>query len=185
MKCGGYMTRVRKRSGELQEFDRTKLIESMRRAGADEQVARGIAEKTAVVDGASTMDIRRDVVEELRKLNEDVAEAYARTVRLRAMARDDVPTGAARIPKGIERVPDVKWGQPARVRHQENRREVRVEPALETREVWLNPKEFEALGAAQGTRIAVRFLREGGGTEPPAMKAQQPQAAGPTRAKPA
>ena len=178
------MTRVQKRSGELQEFDRTKLFQSMRRAGADEQVAKTIAERAQVAEGASTMEIRRAVAEELRKVNEGIAEAYARTLRLVAKGRDDVPVGAARIPKGIQRVPDVRPGQPARVRFNENRREVRVEPALDSREVWLNRKELETLGAPEGTRVAVRFLREGGGTEPP-MESRKAQPAAPAGPAPA
>jgi hypothetical protein len=156
------MTRIKKRSGELQEFDRMKLIDSMIRAGANKTVAEQIAERVRVSEGTSTIELRRMVAEELRKVNEAVAEAYVRTLRLRVSANGDIRTGAARIPKRIERLPDVKSGQPARVRHGEKRTEVRVEPALENRELWLNPEDLEALGAPEGTRVAVRFLREGG-----------------------
>lgn len=170
------MTRIKKRSGELQEFDRQKLVESMVRAGASEQVAEQIADKARVSEGASTIELRKLVAKELRQVNEAVAEAYVRTLRLRVSANDEIQMGAARVPKRMDRVPDVKPGQSARVRHGEKRTEVRVEPALENREVWLNPDDLEALGATEGTRIAVRFLHEGTGQPaPPSMAARAAQ----------
>lgn len=177
------MTQVVKRSGELQEFDRTKLVASIQRAGADPQVANAIGAKITVAEGTSTMDLRRNVTEELRKVDERLADAYARTLRLRAMARDDVSAGSARVPKKIERVMGVTPGQPARVRHKDNRRDVRVEPALDMREVWLNRTEYEALGLPEGTRVAVRFLREGSGTQPQTVQAQKIPTGAPTAPK--
>lgn len=172
------MTRMKKRSGELQEFDRRKLVESMKRAGASEQVAEQIAAKaqTQVAEGATTIELRKLAADELRKVNESVAEEYVRTLRLRVAAANDVKTGSARVPKRIERVPDVRPGMPARVRHGEKRTEVRIEPALDKREVWLNPADLEALGAPEGTRIAVRFLHEETGKPPESsIPGRQPQ----------
>jgi hypothetical protein len=160
------MARVKKRSGDLQEFDLRKLAESMKRAGASEQVAQQIAAKaqTQAAEGASTVELRKFVAEELRRANESLGEAYARTLRLRVAAAKDVKTGAARVPRLIERVPDVRTGMPARVVNGEKRTEVRIEPTLDRREVWLNPDDLETLGAPEGSRVAVRFLTEGPGT---------------------
>jgi hypothetical protein len=157
------MTNVTKRSGELQAYDRRKLVESMVRAGASEPVAKEIATRVQVADGdgLSTIELRRRVAAELRKVNEAVSDAYARTLRLPVKARDDVETGRARVPKRIERVPDMTSGQPGRLGFGERRAEVRIEPALDNREVWLNPSDFRALGAPEGERIAVRFLYQG------------------------
>jgi hypothetical protein len=143
----------------------------MVRAGASKPVAEQIAEKVRVSEGTSTMELRRMVAEELRKVNESVAEAYVRTLRLRVSASGEVQTGSARVPRRIERLPDVKSGQPARVRHGEKRTEVRIEPLLENREVWLNPNDMAALGASEGTRVAVRFLHETGGPSSPPPQA--------------
>jgi hypothetical protein len=168
------MKRVKKRSGELQEFDPERLVQSMKRAGADEQVAKSIAEKVQVTEGASTLDLRRFVVNELRNVNAEAAAAYAQTLRLHAKARDDLRTGTARAPKTMERIPDVKPGQPAQVKHGEKRMEVRIEPSLDRREVWLNRADLQNLGASEGTRIAVRFLPEASGTpQAPGTPARQ------------
>ena len=161
------MNRVKKRSGELQEFDRTRLTESMKRAGADERIAKDVAEKMFVAEGTPTAEIRKHVADELRKVNPSVAEAYQQTLRLRAKAKDDVQAGTAKVPKKIERVPDVKPGQTARVRHEDKRFEVRIEPTLEAREVWLSRGDLTTLGAPEGTRVAVRFLREGSSVPTP------------------
>jgi hypothetical protein len=154
------MVNVTKRSGQTQVFEPRKLAESMLRAGASEPVAKEIAKRVQVADGDgwSTIELRRRVTEQLRKVNEAVAEAYSRTLRLPVKARDEVQTGEARVPKRIERVPDVLPGQPGRVRFGDRRAEVRVEPALDDREVWLNPSDFRALGAPEGARVAIRFL---------------------------
>lgn len=158
------MTNVTKRSGELQPYDRRKLVQSMVQAGASEPVAKEIAAKVqaAEKEGLSTIELRRLVAAELRKVNEAVSEAYARTLRLPVKARDEVETGRARVPKRIERVPDMTSGQPGRVGFGERRAEVRIEPALDHREVWLNPSDIRALGAPEGARVAVRFLYQGG-----------------------
>jgi hypothetical protein len=161
---GDSMTNVTKRSGELQAYDRRKLVESMVRAGASEPVAKEIAARVEVADGdgMSTIELRRRVAAELRKVNESVSEAYARTLRLPVKARNEVETGRALVAKRIERVPDMTSGQPGRLGFGERRAEVRIDPALEDREVWLNPSDFRALGAPEGTRISVRFLYQGG-----------------------
>jgi hypothetical protein len=155
---------VTKRSGQTQAFDSRKLAESMVRAGASEPVAKEIAKRVQVADGdgLATIELRRRVTSELRKMNEAVAEAYARTLRFPVKARDEVQTGQARVPKRIERVPDVLPGQPGRVRFGDRRAEVRVEPALDDREVWLNPSDFRTLGAPEGARVAIRFLYQTG-----------------------
>jgi hypothetical protein len=173
------MARVKKRSGDLQEFDLRKLVESMKRAGASEQVAQQIATKaqTQGAEGAPTIELRKFVAEELHRVNEPLGEAYARTLRLRVAAAKDVKTGAARVPRRIERVPDVRPGMPARVVNGEKRTEVRIEPALDRREVWLNPDDLQTLGAAEGSRVAVRFLSEGTGTQPRDPSARQTQTA--------
>jgi len=158
------MTNVKKRSGELQVYDRRKLVQSMLQAGASEPIAKEIAAKVqaAEQEGFSTIELRRLVTTELRKVNEAVSEAYARTLRFPVKARDEVQTGRARVPRRIERVPDVTTGQPGRVGFGERRAEVRIEPSLDNREVWLNPSDFRALGAPEGARVAVRFLDQGG-----------------------
>ena len=162
--AGDTMPNVTKRSGETQAFDQRKLVESMVRAGASEPVAKEIAKRAQVADGdgLSTIELRRLVASELRKVNEAVAEAYARTLRFPVKARTEVGAGQARVPKRIERVPDILPGQPGRVRFGERGADVRIEPSLDNREVWLNPSDFRTLGAPEGARVAIRFLYQTG-----------------------
>jgi transcriptional regulator NrdR family protein len=69
---------VRKRSGEMQDFDAAKLTESLRRAGATEPHARIVSEIVAksAQDGADTSDIRRLAATELGRLDNASARRY-------------------------------------------------------------------------------------------------------------
>ena len=78
------MTMVKKRSGEMQEFGRSKLEESMKRAGAKEEVAKRIAEKIVASEGMTTEPLRQRVGEELRAVDPMSADAYLSTRRLKA-----------------------------------------------------------------------------------------------------
>lgn len=154
------MTSVIKRAGRIRDFDIEKLVTSIRKAGAEETTARRVAGKIEVPNGMRTSELRARVTEELRAIRADLAVAYARTLRMPAKSSDTVEDGRARVPKRMEHVPDVKAGTPARVRHGETRLDVRAEPSLDVREVWLTPSAMKALDAREGTRVAVRFLRE-------------------------
>ena len=163
------MTSVIKRSGRIRDFDPEKLVASMRRAGADEALARRIAQGIQVKNGTRTSELRKRVTEELGRVSEPLADAYRRTVRLPAKSSDDVADGVVRVPRRMERIPNLKAGMPARVRHGDATMDVNAEPALDVREAWLTRKGLEALGVAEGTRVAVRFLREDEGGLSPAL----------------
>ena len=154
------MTSVIKRAGRIRDFDLEKLVASIRKAGADVTTARDLAGKIEVTNGMRTSELRARVTEELRKVSQALADAYARTLRLPAKSSDTVKNGRARVPERMEHVPDVKVGSPAQVRHGETRIDLRADPSLDVREVWLAPTAMKSLGAKEGARVAVRFLRE-------------------------
>ncbi|MFQ5891941.1 MAG: ATP cone domain-containing protein [Candidatus Methanofastidiosia archaeon] len=72
------MIKVKKNSGELEHFDRNKLARSLKLTGAETDVARRVADAIEVHEGMRTREIRRLAVEELRKVNAEVAERYER-----------------------------------------------------------------------------------------------------------
>lgn len=70
---------VKKHSGEQQPFSEDKLIESIRRAGAPEDMARQVLSKLrpALFDGITTREIYRRAFILLRKLMRSVAARYS------------------------------------------------------------------------------------------------------------
>ena len=72
------MTKVKKRSGVLQEFDKAKLKNSLKKVGAKEEHATKVADKVAgkVKEGTTTVEIREWCITELRPLDAKAAKAY-------------------------------------------------------------------------------------------------------------
>ena len=72
------MTNVRKRSGELQDFDPAKLEASMTNAGAKSEYAAKISERIArqISEGMATADIVTMVAMELSAYDRNAAQRY-------------------------------------------------------------------------------------------------------------
>jgi hypothetical protein len=83
------MTLVNKRTETEEEFDRTKLEESITRAGATEERAKEIASGIDSTTLETTEEIRRLVAEELRKTDAAIAERYEGTRNLAAKKHGD------------------------------------------------------------------------------------------------
>jgi transcriptional regulator NrdR family protein len=72
------LTHVRKRSGELEGFDASKLEASLTSAGAKTEFASKISEAVAreLSEGIATADIRRMAVRELGTYDRSAAQRY-------------------------------------------------------------------------------------------------------------
>jgi transcriptional regulator NrdR family protein len=70
------MPTLKKRSGKEEEFDRKKLEQSMRKAGASENTARRIAEGVEHREGMATSEIRSHVIAELKRHEPEAAKRY-------------------------------------------------------------------------------------------------------------
>jgi len=149
--------RIRKKSGELQEFDRRKLGESIRRAGASQDVAKRIAERIQPSEGMSSQDVRRRVADELRNENMALSGAYVSARRLRARAAQDLSTGVARL--HADHMRGLGSDQRAMLVNEDKRAELRVEPTTSaaSHEVLLSSADLQRLGIQEGSRVAVRF----------------------------
>ena len=77
------MTRLRKRSGELEEFDAAKLEGSLTRAGASQEHAHAVSEIVArnLRDGMDSMEIRRLAAAELSGRDNAAAQRYEQWAR--------------------------------------------------------------------------------------------------------
>lgn len=153
------MAKVRKRSGEMEEFDRRKLEESIRRAGASDETARRVAERIRPSEGVSTEELRRMVSQELRRESEPLSGAYTTTRRLRARADPGLSAGVVKMHEDLLKQHGLKEGQQARIVHMDSVREVEVRPesSAQPAEVLMSKSDLERLGAAEGSRVNVRF----------------------------
>jgi len=70
------MPKLKKRSGEEEEFDRKKLEQSMRKAGASENTVRKIAEGMRHREGMATSEIRSHVIAQLKRHEPEAAKRY-------------------------------------------------------------------------------------------------------------
>jgi len=70
------MPKLKKRSGEEEEFDRKKLEQSMRKAGASENTVRKIAEGIRHREGMATSEIRSQVIAQLKRHEPEAAKRY-------------------------------------------------------------------------------------------------------------
>lgn len=153
--------RIQKRTGELEDFSRQKLEESLKRAGASADVAKRVSERIDPSEGQTTAELRRKVAEELRRENATLSVAYMTTKRLSARPASDVSAGVARIHEDLLRSLNIRPGHVAHLSLGGREAEVRVEKASETspREIHLSREDFEKLGAREGSRLDVRFSK--------------------------
>jgi hypothetical protein len=154
------MAMLKKRFGALQEFDRYKLEDSMEEAGASDVVAREIARKIQVPEGASTEALRQRIGESLRRVDPSIAEAYLSTRWLKAKASEGTPVGMGSVSEELRELCDEGKSTQASLYFDGNREDIRIEIGHgDSGEIRLNPVVLERLGALEGTRIAVRFRR--------------------------
>ena len=153
------MAKIKKRSGEMQEFDKRKLEQSVKRAGASEEVARRVAEKITPSEGLSTEELRRSVSQELKRENESLSGAYTGTRRLRAKEAKDLSSGVVRLNEELLKTHGLQSGQHAHLMNKDMKTEVRVEPAKSANreEIHMSHADLEKLGVSEGSRVNVRF----------------------------
>ncbi len=72
------MVNVKKRSGNMQEFDRAKLEASLKKAGAREEHATNVAQTITgrVREGITTPEIKQLAATELRRMDATAAQNY-------------------------------------------------------------------------------------------------------------
>ncbi|MFQ6128936.1 MAG: ATP cone domain-containing protein [Thermoplasmata archaeon] len=151
------MPLLNKRTGTQEEFNRAKLEESITRAGATEETAREIASRIDPTTVNTTEEIRRCVVEELRKTDAAIAERYKRTRILAARKAVEAAMGTVRLHMETMKALGANPGDSIIVEHRGNTHTLTAETArVEMREIHLHESDLEKLGATEGTRLATR-----------------------------
>jgi hypothetical protein len=151
------MTLVNKRTETEEEFDRTKLEESITRAGATEERAKEIASGIDSTTLETTEEIRRLVAEELRKTDAAIAERYEGTRNLAAKKAMEAVMGTVRLHMETMKALGANTGDSIIIEHRGNTHTLKAETApVEIREMHLHETDLEKLGATEGARLAVR-----------------------------
>lgn len=151
------MENVRKRSGETEKFDKTKLERSLRKVRVDEKTAIDIINRVSEKELNTTEEIRKTVAEELRKTDAKAAERYEDTRRLAARAAVDAAKGIARMTEDTMNRLNLEAGDTIDLCHEDHKHTVKAErAAMGLKEIRLNEEDLKALGVTDGTSIAVR-----------------------------
>ena len=151
------MPSIEKRAKTQEEFDGAKLEESITRAGATEETAKEIASRIDPTTSKTTEEIRRHVVEELRKTDAAIAERYERTRNLAAKRAMEAVMGTVRLHAETMRALGANPGDSIIVEHHGNTHTLRAETApVELREMQLHERDLETLGATEGAKLAAR-----------------------------
>lgn len=152
---------MRKRSGKLEEFDRRKLEESIRRAGASPEVVKRISQRIQPKDEISSEEIRKKVAEELRQESSTLSGAYRSTEMLRIRTSSETKAGVARLNEDLLREHGARSGEHVLVRHKgkESKMQVEAQPDLSMSEIQVSKSDLEKLGAQEGVRLDVKFSK--------------------------
>lgn len=149
--------KIRKRNGELEEFDRGKIERSALSAGASAEVAKRISERVQPSEGISTDDLRKRVAEELLRESAVLSGAYMSTRRLRAHSVPDVSQGVARL--HVDHMRGLRSEPEAILLNASKRAEVRLEPApsIDKRAINLSKADMDRIGVQEGSKVSVRY----------------------------
>jgi len=150
---------VRKRSGKVEEFDRRKLEESMRRAGASPEIVKRVSQRIEPKEETSSDELRKKVAEELRRESTTLSGAYMSTKNLKIRTSSEVKAGVARLNEELLKEHGARSGGHVMVRHKDREAKMQIEaiPKLSPQEIQVSKADLEKLGAQEGVRLDVRF----------------------------
>jgi hypothetical protein len=153
------MTTIIKKSGEPEEFDRKKIEDSLRSAGADWLTAKETADMIQEKDGMTTSDIRRALDKELKNLNPELSDRYSGTRRFTARNSSKIAKGVARLSKDSIHALGIKAGDALEIKYRDRWQKMRIEEndgASSHNEIILNKDDMAAIGVIDGNRVKAR-----------------------------
>lgn len=155
------MAKVTKRSGEVEEFDRKKLEDSIRRSGASPEVAKRIAQKIEPKGDTSSEELRRRVAEELRQESSALSGAYVSTKTLRLRSSSDQRSGMVRVHEDLLSKQGSRSGAHVMLRHKDHEAKMQVEAdsSLNPHDIVVSKSDLDRLGAQEGVRLGVKFSK--------------------------
>ncbi len=153
------MAKVRKRSGEVEEFDSKKLEDSIRRAGASPEVAKRIAQRLEPKGDTTSDELRRKAADELRQESMALSGAYLSTKLLRIRTSTDLKSGVVRIHEDLLKRQGARSGEHVMLRHKDHEAKMQIESHSDQhpREIVVSRSDLDKLGAEEGIRLDVKF----------------------------
>lgn len=122
----------------MEEFTRSKLESSLRRAGASEHIARELTSQLAIREGLSTSELRSQVLSALRTKDAEAAERYERTRCCRANSSSKVTRDVVRLhPETLEHL-GLSSGASLQLEHNGKAHSLRVEESPSV-DCWRSP----------------------------------------------
>jgi hypothetical protein len=157
-----HMTRVAKRNGGTEEFDRKKIEDSLRNVGADWLRAKDLAGKIEEKDGMTTSEIRLALFKELSKIDKGLSERYSNARRFTAKNSKKNAKGVAQLSKDSIKVMKIKTGDTMEIKYRDKCQMMKIDKndnSLSHNEIILNEKDMAVLGVVEGNRIVARKCR--------------------------
>lgn len=153
------LTKIRKPCGEAENFDRNRLVQSIKSAGVTEQMASSVVDRIRLPAEVSTDELTRLVAEHLRQVNPSLSGAYVATENLKVRSTPEVSAGVAQIPEDLVKRFGLSSGQRVMVSHLNSKAEMAAQPAksVDPREIRLNKVDLYKLGAYEGAKVSVTF----------------------------
>jgi hypothetical protein len=153
------IVRVLKRDGLLVGFDRSKLVRSLRLAGASEERAREVASRITALNGISTLAIRAQVIDELRWFDRNLAARFDRCRRFTAIPAGEVHPGKVHLHVTTLRQSGLNPGIPVRAEHNGNSRRMVIEKSNQTGlcQARINQQSLDELGILPGFRLVLKW----------------------------
>jgi predicted transcriptional regulator with HTH domain len=149
--------KIKKKSGELQDFDQDKLEKSMLDAGATPQLAKQISSRVQPSEGLSSDDLRRRVSEELLRENTYLAGAYLSTRRFTVKNDPSLVSGIVRM--DAEHFNGISASANAILYAETNKTEVHLQAiqGMDPGEIQMSFADMDKLHVSDGSCVAVRF----------------------------
>jgi predicted transcriptional regulator with HTH domain len=149
--------KIKKKNGELQEYDREKLERSIQNAGGSIEISRIVSGRMLPLEGLNSSDLRRRVGEELNRENPALSGAYLSTKSLTARSDPNLAQGAAGL--NTEHMVGLKVETMATLFSANGRAEVRLQPLpkVDRRVIHLNTADMDKLKVSDGSRVRIRY----------------------------
>ena len=151
------MTRLTKRNGTLEEFQRSKVEGSLRRSGATDDVISKTVQRVTPVEGERTSAFRTRIATELKSQSPETARRYEDSRRLTAGRSQTVTEGTAQVNPATLRSYGWKPGETVKVWHDDKSLSAKVEESAQAdlRAVQFNSRTLTDLGVSEGTRVCL------------------------------
>ena len=152
--------RIRKRNGRYQKFRRSKIVQSLQKAGLETRMAKTISKMVKVENGMSAGELKYRVHNVLKKVESKVAEKYWSTRGFKVNDEVFEVDGSAIISEETMDDLDLHIGETIDIFNGEKYETVRAYEVsghgINPGEIYLSHNDMFDIGVHAGSRIAIR-----------------------------